>query len=54
MEEYLTSFREVETRLQSLVPETSSCLPGDRPTIGGDVRDQVRAMCGLNGSSVSV
>ena len=47
MDEYLTSLREVETRLQSMVPEPSSCVPGDRPAMAGDVRDQVRAMCDL-------
>ena len=47
VDEYLTSLREVESRLQAMTPEPSTCLPGERPAVGGDVRDHVRAMCDM-------
>jgi hypothetical protein len=47
IDEYLTSLRELETRLQSMEPEPTSCIPGQRPMAGGDVRYHVQAMCDL-------
>jgi hypothetical protein len=46
IDEYLTSLREVELRIQSMEPP-EMCTPEPRPAQGGDVRNHVQAMCDL-------
>ncbi len=46
MDEYLTSVRELELRVQA-IEETVTCDPGDSPGNPGDIRDKTRAMLDL-------
>jgi len=46
VDEYLTSLREVEMRIQNM-EDPQMCTPDPRPGQGGDVRVHVQAMCDL-------